>query len=370
MTNMTNMTKYFLRLIVFNDNDMMQKFKKWREPSKLMQMRVAAFITAFLYAAFSVLSQFISPPDALPLMTLIHLYVVAPLACCIGMLSFAPKFQNNIALLLSFASIVAVIGNLIILVNLKEYTIYLPEIYLLLFWIFTMSGLSFSTATATAALVFIISLFGVLVFIEFSKELFFLHIFWMIAATLFGFLTSFFLERSHKIIFVKKEELEKLAMTDVLTGLFNRKKLETVLCSELSRSERYGHKLVFVFVDIDHFKDVNDTFGHQVGDDVLVEIAKLIKLNIRETDILIRWGGEEFVILFLETDSDVALKLAENLRKKVEENVFEKVGTKTISLGLTVNEDGDTPDVVIKRADEALYRAKNNGRNRVEISIK
>lgn len=361
------MKKYLSRMVVFRNPEMLEEFHKWRLPSRLTQMRVAAFVTSFLYILFSKLSQLVAPIEVLPLITLIHLYIVAPLLFCIGVLSFYKKFQNYIDHLLSFVSIIAAIGNLIIVSRVEAYTIYLPEVYLLLFWIFTMSGLRLSNAISTAFLVFVISFVSLFNFVTFSKEIFFMHIFWMSSAMLFGFLTSYFLNRSNKIIFLNKKKLEELAITDELTGLYNRKKLDEVLKNELSRSERFEHKFVFLLLDIDHFKDVNDTFGHQIGDDILIEMTKIIKNNTRSTDIIIRWGGEEFVILFLETDINIALQLAENLRKKVEEYEFKLVGNKTISIGLTLNAKNDTPDNIIKRADDALYRAKNSGRNRVEV---
>ncbi len=361
------MTKHLSKIVVFRDTKTQEEFHIWRKPARLTQMRVASFVTAFLYIIFSKLSSLVVSVEALPLITIVHLYIIAPLLYSIGVLSFFQKFQNYIAILLSFATIVAAVGNLIIVTKLENYSIYLPEVYLLLFWIFTMSGLRLSYSVVSASLVFIISALGLYNFVVFSKELFYIHVFWMSSAMLFGFLTSYFLNRSNKIIFLNKKKLEELAIRDELTGLFNRKKLDEVLVNELRRSERFGHKFVLLFLDIDHFKDVNDNFGHQVGDNVLVEITKLIKHNTRSTDIVIRWGGEEFVVLFFETDIDMALKLAENLRQKVEQNEFKLVGHKTISIGLSANQEGDTADTMIKRADEALYKAKHNGRNTIEV---
>lgn len=119
--------------------------------------------------------------------------------------------------------------------------------------------------------------------------------------------------------------------------------------------------------DIDHFKEINDTYGHLTGDDVLKTLADIVRENLRKIDSLVRWGGEEFMIIAPETDLEGAKILAERIRKKVESYKFDKIKTITISLGLALFEKDDTENSVIKRADDALYNAKKRGRNRVEI---
>ncbi len=364
---MINIRKYFLKIFIFNDSKLMEDFNKWRESSRLIQMRVAAFITSFLYLVFAILSFYIVEHNALFIMTVIHLYIMFPLLFSIGILSYFKKFQGKIGFLLSFASVLAAIGNLYIIMKLDNNIIYLSETYLQLFWIFTMSGLRILYAVVAAFLVFVISFVGILLFVPMPNEIFYVHIFWMCAATLFGYFTLFFMNRSNKIIFINKKKLEKLAVTDELTGLFTRKKLDEVLKHELLRSKRFERKFCLMILDIDYFKDVNDTFGHQAGDYVLVEIVNLINLNKRATDVAIRWGGEEFVIIFLETDIDKAMVLAEKLRQIIEEHVFELIGNKTVSIGITQNRKNDIPASITKRADDALYSAKNSGRNRVEV---
>jgi|GEM_PF-1589801 len=163
-----------------------------------------------------------------------------------------------------------------------------------------------------------------------------------------------------------KKRVEQLSITDKLTGLFNRFKLDEVLAQEVLRSERYSNKLSLVIIDIDFFKSVNDTYGHQVGDKVLVTFAQLLKKNIRSTDIIGRWGGEEFLVICPQTDNNGVLTLFENIRKKIEDYNFESVGNKTASFGVTSFTSGDTPESLISRADTALYQAKNSGRNCVK----
>ena len=167
----------------------------------------------------------------------------------------------------------------------------------------------------------------------------------------------------------KSEKFRTLSEIDTLTGIYNKGKFNRVLDDELKKVRRYKRPLGLILFDIDHFKQINDTFGHQVGDYVLKEIAKIVKSNIRNTDIFARWGGEEFVILAPETDINGLKMLAEKLRKAIEDHQFDKVKKVTASFGVTEATPEDTTDTVVRRADEALYLAKDKGRNRVEIIL-
>lgn len=162
-----------------------------------------------------------------------------------------------------------------------------------------------------------------------------------------------------------QQDLEKLASTDQLTGIYNRHKFEELYSNELERAKRYKKPLSLVMFDIDHFKNVNDTYGHDAGDAVLQRIAKIIKENIRTSDIFARWGGEEFLILCIESELNNAAALAEKLRTSIESEEFDKVGRITSSFGVASYIDKEAKDIFIKRADDALYIAKNEGRNRV-----
>jgi len=160
-------------------------------------------------------------------------------------------------------------------------------------------------------------------------------------------------------------ELERLSVTDKLTGIFNRLKIDEVLESEIQRSQRYVHPFSIILLDIDHFKRVNDTHGHQAGDRILVEIAVLLQTSSRETDIVGRWGGEEFMIICPHTDESGARSLAESLRRAIEDHDFPAIGRQSASFGIASYRTGDHPNDLVARADRALYSAKNAGRNRV-----
>ncbi|WP_028862575.1 diguanylate cyclase [Psychromonas aquimarina] len=163
----------------------------------------------------------------------------------------------------------------------------------------------------------------------------------------------------------KNRELEILSITDQLTGLYNRRHVEELVSTALSGCERYGQEMSLIMLDIDHFKSVNDNFGHDVGDAVLVHIADILKQNTRNVDAVGRWGGEEFIIL-LQTDSRGASANAEKLRSKIHSEKVGSVGTVTASFGVTQYIRGDSITSMFKRADIALYKAKTNGRNRIE----
>lgn len=171
--------------------------------------------------------------------------------------------------------------------------------------------------------------------------------------------------KANKALELAKIEIEKLAVTDKLTNLYNRVKLDELLKNEIQRSNRYKHETVFCIFDVDYFKAINDNYGHLIGDQVLIEMAQLIKNSIRETDYLGRWGGEEFLLILPETTKEDGLKLLEVLRQKIENYKFTDVDTQTVSFGVTVNQKEDTLEGIIKRADNALYEAKRAGRNTI-----
>jgi diguanylate cyclase (GGDEF)-like protein len=162
-------------------------------------------------------------------------------------------------------------------------------------------------------------------------------------------------------------ELTQLSLTDHLTQIHNRVKLDAVMAEEMARATRYQYTFSVILLDIDHFKHVNDTHGHIVGDAVLVRLACILKKHIRENDTLGRWGGEEFLLILPHTDLDRACALAEKLRQTIEAEVFPVAGYKTCSFGITSCYPGDNMTRLLARADHALYEAKNLGRNRVQV---
>ena len=175
-------------------------------------------------------------------------------------------------------------------------------------------------------------------------------------------------EKSEQELRLSNRELERQATTDRLTGLWNRHKFEAAAASELERAERYGQPLALVICDIDHFKQINDAYGHHTGDSVLVDLARRIRLRLRHSDGAARWGGEEFALLLPSTKLDDAVALAEQQRALVADLPFATVGHVGASFGVAAMRPGDTLESLVRRTDRALYRAKAMGRNRVEVA--
>jgi diguanylate cyclase (GGDEF)-like protein len=167
--------------------------------------------------------------------------------------------------------------------------------------------------------------------------------------------------------FTRQKQAERMAAMDPLTHAYNRRKFSELLDQEIKRVERNDKSFSMVMLDIDHFKKINDTHGHDAGDYVLKRMTNLIRENIRDVDILSRYGGEEFVIILPERNLKVAIAVAERIRKVIESACFDKVGQITISAGVSDFMQGDSRESVFKKADKALYIAKNGGRNRVSV---
>ncbi len=159
--------------------------------------------------------------------------------------------------------------------------------------------------------------------------------------------------------------IKKEAEYDALTEVYNRVKFNKVLQDMIYKANRYDFKFSIILLDIDHFKSINDTYGHNIGDKVLIELSRLINMCLRDNDIIARWGGEEFVILSESTSVKEASKFALRLKNIVNDYSFTEVGKVTCSFGVTEFKIGDTKTLLFERVDKALYEAKHNGRNQV-----
>lgn len=165
-----------------------------------------------------------------------------------------------------------------------------------------------------------------------------------------------------------KRQFEKtlhLAMTDSLTHCLNRRKMEQLLAEQVASCEASEGEFSLIMLDIDHFKSINDTYGHDAGDQVLITLTKLLNKQLRANDQISRWGGEEFIIILPDTSSESAVKLCERLRKKISEHQFSIPQQVTASFGVSTFKQGADLEALLKRVDDALYQAKGSGRNRV-----
>jgi len=179
----------------------------------------------------------------------------------------------------------------------------------------------------------------------------------------------FALQDAERTLLVQQEDLRKSSLTDALTGLHNRRYLNERLEEECAKSDRYGHELCFMMVDLDHFKGVNDRFGHPVGDRALIQLAKILSAAVRSTDMVARFGGEEFCIVLTGTPEEMAFETADRIRKMVEDEVFLPEADDrdvTMSAGVaSYRKVGGGMENLLKVADDALYEAKLSGRNKV-----
>ncbi|WP_319523508.1 diguanylate cyclase [Breoghania sp.] len=177
------------------------------------------------------------------------------------------------------------------------------------------------------------------------------------------------ISQAHEALIEKNRELHRISITDSLTGIFNRKHVMDLFDMEFIRTQRYGIPFSVLIADLDHFKEVNDTYGHLAGDSVLRSIAKAMVESVRACDHVGRYGGEEFVVVLPNTEIDGAMEMAERIRQTIRRVTFNNDGEEfsmTISMGVAVcQEDDKSVETILKRADDALYRAKADGRDQV-----
>ena len=176
------------------------------------------------------------------------------------------------------------------------------------------------------------------------------------------------LNRVNYLLEAKKKKFEKIAMTDPLTGLYNRIKFTELFLSEYNIMMQRNNSMSLILIDLDNFKEINDTYGHNTGDRVLKQVSKIFLDIIRNVDIVCRWGGEEFVVLLPTANPEQAAKIAEKIRFTLDDYHSEEMLHITASFGVTSVREEDTLDEVINRADQALYNAKNAGRNCVRTN--
>ena len=183
----------------------------------------------------------------------------------------------------------------------------------------------------------------------------------LVSVTIFCFYLTIFAVRR----WIESAHRLRQSNTDSLTGLFNRRKGREILEREIARAARYNRPLSIIMLDLDHFKEINDRHGHLAGDRVLRSVAQTVQEQMRNLDILIRWGGEEFIVVSVETDRAEAQQVAERLRTAIEASPHQNNVHPTGSFGITQMQDDDTLDSFLRRVDDKLYEAKSSGRNKV-----
>ena len=352
----------------FPDDLSSQHYLEWDRPSRLIQISAVTFLTALLYIIFNFLNKSWAEEDVQVLMLRMHFLIVVPLLLTISFLAYKKRFYSLVMSLLAFFPIVSISCHVYIASKLSNNTPFLTEGYLGVFWIFVISGMTYRYALISASLSSTILLVTGFYFIK-QPDAYTIHVFWVFCSFSFGILGGFIFDRTRKEIFLSQQELHKLAITDELTGVFNRNKFNHVFAQEIARDHRYRTTLGLLLIDIDHFKNINDSFGHEVGDRVLCKIAQLLSSAIRETDTLVRWGGEEFIVIALDMDEEMLRNFCDKLRQKIEDGEYPVVGKVTVSIGATLLAQEDCQNTMLARADQALYAAKEKGRNTTVTSL-
>lgn len=348
----------------FQDEVTYHQYKKWDTPARQLQISSITLITAFYYLVLILFDKSWASETTQLLLLKRHVFVIVPILLVISYLAYKKRFYHIVMPALALFPIIGASSLVFIVNQLNNPVLLLIEGYLGVFWIFIVSGMTFKYALVSASASSIILLISGL-YIMTDADLYAIHVFWVVCSFSFGIIGALMFDRSKKAIFINQQELQRLAVTDELTGIFNRNQLNKTLADEIARSLRYNSSFGFIIIDIDYFKSINDTFGHHEGDKTLREVAQLIASLIRSTDTLVRWGGEEFVVIAVGVNQEKLLHICESLNRKIENHNFSPIKKVTVSIGATLFHADDEQSDLLTRADKALYKAKKSGRNRV-----
>lgn len=343
-------------------------YSEWMLPMRQQQISVVALLTASLYVIFSVLeTYYLFQPEDLPLIRFFHLYTMPPALIGISYLAYTKKYPNFLFITLMIAPIYANTGLYIILYNNPDLSvIYFAEVSLSIFWTFTISGLNLKQSIFTATVVVLITLFYLYIVNPYNMTDTIVSVFWVFASFSFGLIGAILLNGYTKKIYNNFIELQIISITDKLTGLYNRTFMDENFKMKLYDTQNDNITISIIMIDIDDFKEINDSYGHHIGDATLVQTAHIINNYADDNNIVIRWGGEEFLIISIDTNEQKTHKMCEEICKEIELYKFSIIEKSTISIGYSLSKDMDTFDLILNRADAALYMAKQNGKNRVE----
>ncbi len=353
----------------FQSDELGRRYEEWDRPARQTQIAAISALTALLYIIFTLLDKSWVSEPVQALMERLYLFINVPMLLTISWLAYKKRYYRIVMPALAVSPLIAVACHVYVTRELAGYTPLLVEGYLVVLWIFVVSGMTFSYALASAIVTSAMLLVAGNHNIS-DPSMYATHAFWIFCSFSFGFLGSLIYDRSRKAIFTSQQELHRMAITDELTGAFNRNHFNQVISQEISRDRRYEKSCGLLMIDIDHFKAINDSYGHAVGDEVLRKVAQVLSQSLRANDTLIRWGGEEFVVVAIELDEESLEPLCEKLRQGIEVESFAPVGAVTVSIGATLYRDGDTQDALLSRADTALYEAKESGRNRTVVAAR
>ncbi len=339
-------------------------YNEWITPMRQKQIAVVALLTAVLYLISSVIDSYLISQEILPFANFFHLYTVPISLLIVSYLANQNKYPKLIIVFMMLAPVYASFGN-IYLSYTGTTSIHFVEVSLIIFWVFTVSGLNLKESIVTTLIVAVMSVLYLYLFNPYNREDTAMLMFWMLASFSFGLVVAVLIDKYLKEIYRNFIELKTLSTTDILTGLYNRAFVDEAFKAKLLFTQKKV-RVSIMMIDIDDFKKINDNNGHHIGDIALVKIASIIKKYTNEFNIAIRWGGEEFILIMIDTDEKKTAKLCESIRREIDETQFDIIDKATVSIGYSLYKYLDSFDFVLSRADNALYTAKNNGKNRVE----
>ncbi|MGE5627403.1 MAG: GGDEF domain-containing protein [Solirubrobacterales bacterium] len=351
----------------FIDKNLENEFFNHYMTASLKYIRPIVLALGLLYMMFIIPDYFIiKNPVSFRMILMNRLFFMI----LIVVLYIAVKKINNYSKLAYWITIYEIIGFLLFINVLFQYEN--PNFFIQSFGLMVIilgiflapnKWINMLAASLTASITFFIAsafYFHEIKFMEYSAGIVYIIIV-LILSSAASYKTNFY----HRRQYLYSRELLLLSILDPLTCIYNRSKFNEELERWINHSRRYGTPFSVVIIDIDNFKIVNDTYGHLAGDKVIIDTVNIIKDAIRTTDVLARWGGEEFMLLLPETEKSQAVELSERLRILIENHDFEKIHHVTCSFGLVMFKEDYNADMLINIADDYLYKAKKSGKNKV-----
>ncbi len=350
----------------FKDEVSLCEFEKWDQPARYTHIKITAFLTAILYLIFNILEKPWISEDLASVILKLHVFINVPIILLMSYMAFKKVKLSILMPSLAITPIITSLVHVYISSQLDDNTLFMAEGYFVIFWIFVVSGMTLKYAMVSASIISLV-LITAGAYILTDPDVYLMYLFWILCSFSFGLLSAWILDRSRKSVFLIQKKLQKLAITDTLTGVYNRSVLHQVMSQELSNPISKNYTFGLIVIDVDHFKSINDTLGHEVGDQVIKKIAMKLSQLISSQDTLVRWGGEEFVVIAPQVDSKSLAQLCNEIRIEIENDQFLENKTVTVSIGATLYRNKDTHDSLLIRADNAMYQAKEEGRNRFVI---
>lgn len=350
------------------DKEMIYQYTHWHYEQNNKQIQYILALTGIIYILMGLVNLSTFSSDNYSMLVFIQLFLIPSYAFFISYLAYKKATFSSLETLLFLAPIFTVLIHTFLFPNMSSYSTYQTELYLLIFWTLTISGLRLEKAIIASFIVFIIGILYPYFFFQDHESAFILHTMWMSISILFGTVGGFLIYQSNKETFKKEKELQHLATVDTLTGLNNRHYLTKYSDTAFASAKRHKEEISIIICDIDHFKEVNDTYGHLTGDKVIQAFASLLQENKRTEDLTARYGGEEFVMVLPKCNALSAKDKAEKIRIALCKMEIEGIKiTASFGVAQMTSLHKDFEDI-LKDADEALYRAKKNGRNQVIVN--